>query len=298
MDIVMLGHSAAGKTTYISLMYAAMNRGIGGFSVHANQYGHHASLINAADAIVRQRRYPDPSDQRSVFDFVLRHHGEDVFPFRWRDYRGGALRERSTSPQAAQLHEDLKTCGGIVVFCDSYRLWHEPGAARDVRQLVSHIQRALDARGESVTPLVIAFTKADLVDIDNDEVIARIAEPFVPLIEAVAQTEHIMGTAIPVACGPGPVNVEVPVLWCLRFGIIGRAMQLQKSIEEKIAAAEYAAQRDTLTDRFFSWLNDEPSWNSIGQGHLRDAQAEYELFEPLVEPANQLGEVLDGVSGF
>jgi MftR C-terminal domain len=41
MKIVMLGHSNAGKTTYMSLMYEAMQEGVGGFVVSADSQEDH-----------------------------------------------------------------------------------------------------------------------------------------------------------------------------------------------------------------------------------------------------------------
>lgn len=298
MDIVMLGNSAAGKTTYVALMYAVMQEGVGGFSVRAEDATQNRGLLRTAEAVLTGH-YPDPSDRRSSFDLVLRYDNEDVFPFVWRDYRGGALRERTTdSAQAGQLHEDLKAAGGIVVFCDSRKLLDDPRAGRDVRTLVSHVQRALDDRADRITPLVIALTKADLVDLDDDKIVERLAEPFQPLIEAVGPQPNVLGTIIPISCGPEPANVVVPVLWTLRFGIVGRALQLRASVEAQIAAARQAAARDTLWDRFTSWANDEPSWNSISQQHWQAAAAEYAQFEPLVGPAERLGELLEEIACF
>ncbi|WFE29289.1 hypothetical protein O7623_08905 [Solwaraspora sp. WMMD791] len=297
MEIVMLGHSAAGKTTYVSLMYALMHTGYGGFSLRAADQGDHQSLIGAAEWILAGR-YPPASDQRAVFELVLRHDGADVFPFSWRDYRGGTLSERSDSPQAAQLHADLRSAGGIVIFCDSATLLTDRRAGRDVRTIVSHVQRALDARGDEITPLVIVLTKADLVDLDDEKVTEQLGAPFMPLIEAVARTSHIIGTLVPVACGPRPMNVAVPVLWALRFGIIGRARSLAASVDRSVAAADRAAAGDTLGNRFLSWLNDEtPNWR-ISLRHRQEAEAERARYAPLVAPAERLGELLDGFPGF
>ncbi len=44
MDIVMLGHSAAGKTSYLSLMYAAMCDGVEGMTLRTADRDAHRSL--------------------------------------------------------------------------------------------------------------------------------------------------------------------------------------------------------------------------------------------------------------
>ncbi|WP_328914950.1 MULTISPECIES: TRAFAC clade GTPase domain-containing protein [unclassified Streptomyces] len=298
MDIVMLGHSAAGKTTYVSLMYAAMREGVEGLSLRAEDPYAHRSLMRAAEAVLRGH-YPPASDQRAVFDLVLQHNGRDVFPFRWRDYRGGTLLERAgTSPQAAQLHEDLTQAQGIILFADAPRLLNHASAAGEVRRMTVHVLRALQARGEALTPVVLTLTKCDLVDMDDEGVLARLIEPFQQLIDGIAATEHLFGALVPVSCGPSPVNVAVPVLWSLHFGVVGRAMQLRASADERFTAARQAAAKDTLGDRISSWWKSEPSWAAISARHQLEAQAELARLEPLAEPAERLGSLLEDVASF
>ena len=298
MDIVMLGHSAAGKTTYVSLMYAAMRDGIQGFALRTEDLHAHRSLTSAAEAVLCGR-YPDVSSRRSVFEFVLQYEGRDVFPFRWRDYRGGALSERQAdSAQARQLHEDLVRAQGIVDFVDAHRLLNDSTAPRDMRRLTVLVQRALEARAEELTPLVLTFTKSDLVDLSKEGLLDRLIEPFQGLIDGVAQTQHLRGAVVPVACGPEPVNVAVPVLWSLHYGIVGRGLALSGSIEKALASARDAAARDTPWDRLSSWWKEESSWAEISARYQQEAQAEYERLEPLFAPAERLAELLEDVPCF
>ncbi|MFE6905677.1 TRAFAC clade GTPase domain-containing protein [Streptomyces erythrochromogenes] len=298
MDIVMLGHSAAGKTTYVSLMYAAMRDGIQGFSLRTDDVLVHGALTSAAEAVLRGR-YPDVSSRRQVFEFVLQYQGRDVLPFRWRDYRGGALTERrADSPQAGQLQQDLVEAEGIVVFVDAHRLLTDGGSDRYTRRMTVLVQRALEARGDQLTPLVLAFTKSDLLDLDRPGLLDRLVEPFDGLIAGVARTQHLRGAVAMVACGPDPVNVAVPVLWSLHYGIVGRGLALEASIEESLASARRAAANDTAWDRISSWWKEESSWAEISARHERAAQAEYERLEPLFEPAERLAGLLDGVPNF
>ena len=297
MNIVMLGHSGAGKTTYVSLMYREMQNAIAGFQVRAEKDKHHKQLMRAGKDIV-SGRYPDPTHQRASFDFVLLHDREPVFPFTWRDYRGGALSDRSSSPDVAKLHEDLRTADGIVVFVDAVSLLTDRRATRDIRRIVTHVQRALDARGDVLTPLVLGITKCDLVDLDAPGADDLIVDPFGPLIEAVGETRHVHGVMLPLVCGPQPQNVVVPVLWALRFGILGIGMQLQTEIEFAARSAADAAARDTIGDRFRSWWNDEPSYASISRDYQEQLQDRLRLLEPLIPPAEQLDALLADLSSF
>lgn len=298
MDIVMLGHTAAGKTTYVSLMYAVMREGIEELSLRAEDPFAHSNLMGAAEAVL-SGRYPPASDQRAVFDFVLQHRGQDVFPFRWRDYRGGALAERvAGSVQARQLHEDLKQAQGIILFADAQRLLGNRAAPGEVRRMTVHVQHALEARGDALTPVVVAITKCDLVDMESDHVVEQLVAPFQQLVDGIAATQHLHGALVPLACGPEPVNVAVPVLWSLHFGILGRGLELQAAVDGRLAAAREAAARDTLGDRISSWWKGEQSWAAVSAAHQRAAHAEYARLEPLVAPAERLGALLEGVTSF
>lgn len=292
----MLGHSGAGKTTYVSLMYHAMWEGAGGFEVRANNTGQHQRLITDATGIYRGR-YPDPTHQRAMYELTLRFGGQDVYPFSWGDYRGGALSDRSTNADVALLHRDLAIADGIVLFVDSHALLNQPRAQRDVRRLVALVMDALGNRDEVLTPLVVACTKYDLVP-DVQDTHERLQAAFQPLIDAVAATEHVHGTILPVACGPDPVNVVVPVLWCLRFGVAGLAMRLAAEIEGLHRAAAYAEANDTFGDRITSWFKSEPTFAEIASRHRSDARQRQRDLQPLIEPAQHLDLLLGDLLHF
>ena len=70
MKIVMLGHSGAGKTTYLSLMYTEMQDGIGGFQVRAKNSSQHRQLLADAQAI-RSSQYPPATNHRASYNLAL-----------------------------------------------------------------------------------------------------------------------------------------------------------------------------------------------------------------------------------
>lgn len=295
----MLGASGAGKTTYVSLMYAEMQRDVGGFRVFTANAAQHRQLLADAGAI-RNGRYPESTHRRASYDLSLSFGGAEVLPFTWHDHRGGAVAGRTTDSQdVALLHQDLRDSDAIVVFVDGEKLaGGGPRAARDVGRLTGHVLRALRERVNVLTPLVIAVTKCDLIDLGEEKVVEAIRGPLTELSEAVAGTRHIHGTVLPLCCGPSPVNVIVPVLWSLRFGVIGRAMRLAADAEESHVAAVVAAGRDTLGDRIKSWWRDEPSWASIAESRGRTAQEAWRQFQKLAGPAERLDELLGDVSSF
>ncbi|HEX4094442.1 MAG TPA: hypothetical protein VHZ33_37480 [Trebonia sp.] len=298
MKIVMLGHSGAGKTTYLSLMYAEMQVGIGGFQVRAKDGGQHGQLLADARAI-RSSRYPPATNRRASYELALRYNGAEVLPFTWRDHRGGAASGRtSDGADVAQLHQDLLQSDAIVLFVDGHALVREPTAARNARRLSSHVLRAMRDRPLVPTPLVIAVTKSDLIDIDDEKVGEQVFAPVEELAKAVAGTKHIFGTVIPVACGPAPMNVVVPVLWSLRFGLNGMLIRLGTEVESSVKAANAAARRDTLLDRVGSWWRGESSYATIAQNYRQAALRAQQQIRPLVKPAEGLEQMLKDVRYF
>jgi hypothetical protein len=129
MQIVMLGHSNAGKTTYMALMYELMHEGYQGFQIRATTPADHAQLLGDARAI-RQGDYPPPTSRRQKHNFSLNFQGRPVSDFTWSDYRGGAITERSTNEDKAALLADLRRSDAIVIFADAHELATDPPSHR------------------------------------------------------------------------------------------------------------------------------------------------------------------------
>jgi hypothetical protein len=294
MDIVMLGHSKAGKTSFMAAMYESVTHGVGGFSLSAERPEEHRVLLRNARQL-RNGHYPPWSDHRSVYRLNLVHDDVPVMAFSWRDYRGGALTEGSRSLQAAELRADVAAATGLVLVIDSTELTGGPRALARIRPLVAMATGAASARSDTLA-LVIALTKWDLVRPAQARSAANRA--LGSLISAVRGSRHVHGALIPVACGRQPLNVVQPALWCLYVGLAIRASSLRRSVEELQETARLARSRDTRWDRFKTFFTGEPAWNQIADGALRSARAEAELLHPLIVPGQRLETLLDPIEKF
>jgi hypothetical protein len=250
----MLGHPNAGKTTYMSSMYKVMAAdGLAGFRVRAKSDGDHYQLMSIANRIGRGD-YPAPSDRHSEYELTLRHGASALLDFLWRDYRGGALLDRSATADTKQLLDDLETADAIVLFMDSVDLQRSSIARQKVRGLTTLLFRALSGR-DRLTPIVVVLTKADLVNPNED----RGLEVFDSLVDAVSTNQLVVGMGIEVACGPYPQNVEVPVLFCLYFGLASEAVYLDALVQQSAVTVNAFLARDTWWNRFKSGLSGDPS---------------------------------------
>jgi hypothetical protein len=298
VKIVMLGHSGAGKTTYLSLMYAEMQDGIGGFQVRARDSSQHSQLLADARAI-RISRYPPATNRRASYDLVLSYNRSEVLPFTWRDHRGGAASGRTSDAEdVGQLHQDLRESDGIVMFIDGHALVSDPGAAKNASRLSSHVLRAMRDRPQVSTPLVIAVTKSDLIDVNDHKVGEKVFAPVAELVNAIAATRHIVGIFIPVACGPAPMNVVVPVLWSLRFGLWGMLVRLTAEVDSSVQAANAAGRQDTLAHRLAVWWRGGTSYAAVAANHRQAALRAQRQLQPLIRPAEGLEEMLKDIRYF
>ena len=293
MNILMLGHSGVGKTTYMASMYGMLQRPINGLSIKASNSDDHTRLMKLFESVERGY-YPDPTEQRSEYDFSLRYQGRDVIPFRWVDYRGSVLLERSkTSLQAETFQKDLLHADGILVFCESPALKTGNPRKVGIARLMSMLSNALHAITHPV-PLAIVLTKSDLADELEESDFAVLQG----LIQAIQASEHIAGTLIPTACGCESSNIEIPVLFALYIGIARKIMQAKENAEQ------YAEERNRYLSKenIFDWIGSkwrgEFTYTDLARIKHQKALEEIRTLEELLEPAKNLETYLNDFMQF
>ena len=296
VDILMLGKSNAGKTSYVSSMYETMSNGVAGFKVQAERPVEH-QLLRRNARLMRLGTFPEASNRRSVYQFQLWHGEDRVFDFVWRDYRGGALTEGSGSAQAVQLRADMESAGGLVIMVDSTELTGNPRSRAAVRPLVSTAIRLLSQRKE-LMPVVVALTKWDLVATTAQQTNEAARDLLGGLMDAISGTDHLYGALIPVACGRQPLNVVLPVLWCLHVGIAVRGAALEQRIGHHRQLEQLAGQRQGVRDTVRSWWRGEPTWADIRVRSERQIQSDLISLTPLFAPHQKLEIMLEPVDKF
>jgi hypothetical protein len=139
MKITMLGHSDAGKTTYMASMYAIMNaqhRSSRGFGIVALNAVDHEALLHLGNRIATSGDYPSPTDVRSEYAFSLTLNGKPMVPFTWVDYRGGALYDRTGGDSELDaLSNDLRSSDAVLVFMDASKLVEPDSDGPDIGRL-------------------------------------------------------------------------------------------------------------------------------------------------------------------
>ena len=288
MNILMLGHSGVGKTTYMASMYGLMQAGVERFSLASKYIRDHDDLVSLARDIQRDT-YPPQTAIKSSYEFWLKYNGQRFFPFTWSDYRGGALMEHSSSDDARQLVQDLSKCDGILVFCDSEQAASRRGTGRDIRRMTSLIGEAL-LRIKRPIPIGIVFTKYDLVE-EIDEHMWDSVEGLCQIVDA---SENLAGAVIPVACGSKLENIELPLLFLLYCGVaLTHDALVEQMDDDRQERDHYAQEADEhpIWDFIDGIFGDSDSDRAV-EAHERVEQKRAEL-EPIIEPCQSLRQYLE-----
>jgi len=290
MRIVEIGHEGVGKTTFMASMYKALQSEIEGFSLRAGQIDEHHRLLKLANDIERSK-YPAPTDQRSEYKFYLQYQKKDIFPFIWADYRGGSIRETKDSEQARLLQKDLEQSDGILVFCDCQALAARNQRRNQIGRMTALITNALKSLERPIA-LAVVLTKADLVDELNEDDL----QPLDGLAEAVKASELIVSRMIPVACGPNPINVHIPLLFVLYIGVYLQSVYLSKQIQEHKDMANYYESKTYglggFLQEFWDTVQGNTTYREKAQSRINQAKAKYKELEAFTEPVEALRKYL------
>ncbi len=290
LRVVALGHSSAGKSSYLAAMYTHLSGGRKGFRlITADQAL--GDQLTTAGKLLGRGVYPPPSSRRTELSAGLRYGRGEVLGFDWTDYRGGALTSSAADdPETAQLLQRLAHADAVVVFADTQRLAADPESHAEVRRTVVLLHRAVDEQPTPL-PVVLVYTKADLVTDPADWARARAAAA--PLEELLDSGGRVRGLAVAVSCGPAQRGVAVPVLWCLSTLLTHRAQEVARSLESSRDLVKDLRKEANGIESLVSWFKGVESaakrlkyWEEV----VREEKAESAR---LGRPARRLAKLLD-----
>ncbi|MFF2350526.1 hypothetical protein ACFVVL_12155 [Kitasatospora sp. NPDC058115] len=290
LRVVALGHSSAGKSTYLAAMYTHLAAGRKGFRLVTADRAASAHLI-ATGKQLGKGIYPPPTSRSTDLQAGLEHGRKEVMGFHWTDYRGGALTSSAADdPETAQLLARLTGADAVVVFADAHRLATDPDSHDEVRRTVVLLHRAV---GDQSTPLpiVLAYTKSDLLTDPAGWARARAATA--PLEELLAGGGRVRGTTVALSCGRSPRGVAVPVLWCLSTLLDHRARQAQDSLETAKDFVKDLRKEANGIDSLVSWFKGVESAAKrlkYWEEQLRESKEEVAA---LRRPAQRLARLLE-----
>lgn len=164
MNILMVGHSRSGKTSFMAGMYRYLGECTEGYGISAKKKNQKEQLSKMASELSKDK-YPDGTSIQSEYEFSLNVHGEELIPFNWIDYRGGILMsDDPTDSDVDDFMEALEKADALVVFLDGTKLI-ESSAKWNIEYdlLLSCIEKSLSVKHNSCFHISFVITKCDMV---------------------------------------------------------------------------------------------------------------------------------------
>lgn len=298
MDIVMLGHSTSGKTTFMAALYYRMTNGLYNYKMKyakwANYWYKRYILKNNYYTLEEAEKeekeleqislnvtkgiYPPPTAIKQEYVFTMQYADYREISFNWFDYRGGALMERSNqSEDSMDLMSKIKNSDALVVFLDGKKL-EEPlyKNEREFRRLVYLVKRAISnisVEDGKYFPISFVITKDDLCnDVLNSEGFAYFSEN---IMKDIIQSTKIAGLITWTTINSQNIyNVHWPLLFSINCN-------MYKFANEVIAAYQKRDNNRGFWDSVKEWWTDN------------DKNATIRIINELQESASAIDKVLN-----
>ena len=277
MKITMLGYTTTGKTCYMLGMYSFMSMGFRSFTINTQDYDEDLELSDKWDALVEDRVWPDSTQEGTEKSYKLDfcYGAKPILPFEWLDYRGGALRDNSSTSDVKRLIDYAKQSDCIFICISGEHLTEEivdsSGAVnnnakakaarksqtRRINKLIQDIGAEVKASSTKPFPIAIVITKYDLcMQRGKEAVIRDIKELLDPLFTV---NSSWLTAIIPVSLGKdvasggeiNPLAIHLPVVFAVYIQLRNTASQLNLSRELVSGQLTDAKSRNVL----IRWLN-------------------------------------------
>jgi hypothetical protein len=291
-------------------MYSFMSMGLNGFTISATDLDVDLDLINKWDQLVEEQgesRWPTGTDE-NVYEYVFNFNyaAKPIMQLNWIDYRGGALRDKSSATDVAKLMDYVKDSNCLFLCISGEYLTEEIVSEngdlnqqaksrvgnklkiQPVNKILVDIQQKFEPSNEKPFPIVIVVTKYDKCSHRGKDAVIRDVKG---LFELLFQPDSGWLTAIcPVSLGKdlandinggeiNPVNIHLPVA----FAVYSKLMENAKDEKAKKYSLASSLSQEKQGNWFQKWINSE----NIDQKEKSIQQLEGQL-ETLTQKMNLL----------
>ena len=244
--ITMLGVSGSGKTCFIYAMYDFMQKVQNGFTFITNDPDVDMDLNEGWEGIAFDGVWPNGTQGTSFYDFTVMFKSQPIMEFSWCDYRGAAIKERSTQSDVAELDKRIydSECLIICIGADTIKaiLSGDNRKGTDLvrlNKLITYYAKNTQRR----IPIIFALTKADLYTAEEQpKLLGIIRSYFSALYEKGAGW---LFAVVPVTLGKfepscngdsniqgevAPKNIHIPVMFFLHSILKERILYIQNKL--------------------------------------------------------------------
>jgi len=266
IKITMLGTTSAGKTCYMLAMYAKMTEGVDGFTLTTTDPDMDIELIDMWEKLESgddEQRWPKPNPAGAVlyeFDFSYGFHTK-LMKFDWLDYRGGALRDKSSEQDVQDLQKNLSDSSCVFLCISGEFLSEKYEDASIIRKArIDRMNRFITGIGKNI-PVVILITKSDLCKKrPKDELIEDIKKLFSTFFDKGAGWFVMI---CPVTLGDelakdnkggmiAPKHVHLPLIFAIYSTYLQELINTKREIEDAEKDL-YRIKNRPVTQKFVDW---------------------------------------------
>lgn len=243
----MVGHSGAGKTSFMAGMYKYLGDDQEGYGIRAKNSNQKKSLERMAQRL-STGLYPAGTDIQQMYRFELTCAGKDVVPFNWMDYRGGILLNEDPDDDMDNFLKSISSADALVVFLDGKKLSERTSEwTMEYDILISCIENSLNVEHKSWFPICFVITKCDMLP---DGTSFYGLKHFYTLFEQISQSKTVGGMLL--QCSINASDYYDPFLalaYCI-YG--GTPIYIQKRLDAMDHAAYRA--RKHRPETLLGWL--------------------------------------------
>lgn len=242
MNILMIGHSQSGKTSYMAGLYKLYGDKAEGFGLWLSDSDKRSKLQKMASNLSKGI-YPSGTDIAAEYNFWLQFENSLLIPFNWYDYRGGSLSEVSSwSRDKENLLKRIDAADALIVFIDGQKAMHEvdENLEDEYETLMWTIQKSLSKKSSTkgqYFPISFVFTKGDLYLSHSHLYNTPAFDYFMPFFKTINNGDAAVGEIVVAEVTKnGVYNVYMPLIFSLGYG-------MHKYISERIFSINYEVQR-------------------------------------------------------
>jgi len=279
-----LGEMRSGKTCYLLGMYSEMTAGVGGYSIIAPNPDEDSDLTRRYQRLTNKKqgidRFPLATNVASTYNFNLQYGLEKIMSFEWIDYPGNfvdAAQRDIANPDYVKVEQSINESSTLFICMDGENLVDgnvkqkikrvRNSCAKRINPYILKLADKLNGQGKKLPPVGIIVTKWDLClhSTTEDDLREIVEESFNSLFTS----KDSIVAIIPVSLGEtimddsvsgelDPINIELPILYGIRFALRDQIKQIDQQIDN-INADTYRSKnwRDKEADRWFFWRDDD-----------------------------------------
>ncbi len=298
INVMMIGFSGAGKTSYMIALYNRFcSEQVAGFQLRAVDDDEHECFIDLGTDL-DMGFYPASTDIHSSYNFNLFYKEEEVLEFNWSDYRGGVLGDKSH--ETNRVVNDIVSSDALIIFLDSTKFYEEGG--KPMVRIMNRIQQLMmqtisKKETDDYFPVSFVFTKLDEVDLvkmRNSAAFRLFMDKVVPLIQ---QSQDAMGLFTFTIVGEDNYNIEYPFIFTMYMCLRSRLTEYGKLLDactkrynHCVAECKRYAESGGVWNEITSFFSGDKSDYDIAMEKANEAKGEMECVERLQAEAEKLEE--------